>query len=152
MATLNHWKLVLKPLGEQLRADPIFQNINIFYDRSPDHNNVTAADCPAINYFVDAPWRDESFGSHSATWNVRRAYLTVGFGVWYFDQSADHLDETLFEMSGTLQDWLRTHEIFDQVNAIDILGMLPGQADYFGDENGILGSHKVTAEFRIHSW
>lgn len=113
---------------------------------------MTAADCPAINYFVDRTWRDEEYGSRAAGVQMRRAYLMVGFGVWYFDQSADSLDETLFEISGTLQDWLRSHETFDQANAIDILGALPGQVDYSGDENGILGSHKITAKFRVFSW
>lgn len=48
-------------------------------------------------------------------------------------------------------DWLRDHTRFNE-SQVNILTVMGGLVDYTGGENGLIGSHRITAEFQVLSW
>ncbi len=146
MGTFNWFKNLIEPIGEMLQRDPRFNNVRIFYDRSPE-KIPPATTMPCINYFLDAPWEDASRGSGSTSIQARRSNARLGFGIWVCHQNDSELDRQLFDLSSDLMDFLYEHRWWDERNGIAIIGDLVWDVDYTGAENGTVGTQRIVVQF-----
>jgi hypothetical protein len=148
MATMNMFTDLIKPLGEWLQSCPELEGIKIFYDRTRDRM-VARDSIPAINYFWMGPTNDTARGSGSASLQVRRKRITIGFGVWAASNDENTLDEVLWEMVGVLEDLLRSKTDFDPRKGISLQDAITNDADYDNSGGPLIGTVLVTAEFEL---
>lgn len=146
MGTFNWYEHLIVPIGEQLQKDPRFRHVKIFYDRTPDRF-VPPDQCPAINYFLEGPWSDDSRGTGATSLKVRMAKVRLGFGVWANHNDPKILDKQLFGLSSDLFDFFYERQNFDAVRGILISGDIPWDIDYNGLENSMHGSQRLLVNF-----
>lgn len=146
MATFNWFDHLIDRIGEQLRHDGRFDNVQIYYDR--ERQPVPADRMPAITYFLSAPFEDRQRGTGATSMKTRRARIQLGFGIWcYSGESADELDRQLFGISADLLDWFYENRNYDAIRGILIQDDIAWDVDYEGGENGIVGTQLLTVNF-----
>lgn len=141
---------LLEPIGTRLQRDTRFARINIFYDRDDDEI-VASTLMPAINYFLQPDWEDETRGSNTASLQDRRIRATIGFNLWAYDPDRARLDKVLFDISGNLIDWLRESTDFDRTNGVAVVGNIrwtPVAAHV--EDNNVVGVQRVVADFELY--
>lgn len=147
MPVFNVYKDLIVPIGEWLQATPQLQGIKIFYDRTEDRTPHVSL-LPAINYFWMSPVEDIARGSGSASLQLRRQSLTIGFGVWATHHDPSELDNIIWEMAQVLGDLLRSRTNFNPTLGITLKDTMAMDISRYGDSPmaaGIL----VTAEFEM---
>lgn len=150
MPTFNVFTDLIRPLGETLQADPLFNGIKIFYDRTKAKTPPTEI-MPCITYFWVTPTEDLMRGSGAASLQLRTQKIPIGFGIWCTAQHPEDLDEQMWDIKGNLEDWLRNFREFDRKKGISVEDAITGDVDYNGDETCMIGSVLVLAVFRFYS-
>lgn len=154
MPTFNVFNDLIQPLGERMQADPSFEGINIFYDRTK--NKIVPREMvPAINYFwLQAD--DMARGSQSSSLQTRRKNISIGFGIWSYGATAAELDSRLWAMEGALEDFMRNNVDFNRQDpnrrtTICIKDTTPitSSPDYEQEANGILGTMLAVVPFEL---
>ena len=147
--TIDIYRDLIVPLGERLQAEPAFHDVQILYDT----DEISFAEMPAIEYYVESPWEDIARGSGSYSLQTRRMTARVVFSIWVYDaQSRQRLDEALFHLGGLLIDWLRETTDFNPTKGVG-LGNSPivWQVARPETQQGYVGIHTISVEFLVYT-
>jgi len=147
---IDVYRDLIVPLGERLRLDERFTEIrNIIYDV----DEITFADMPAIEYYLETPWEDVARGSGAYTLQTRRLTARVVFSIWIYDaHSRQRMDEAMFHVGGLLLDFLRDWTDFDRIKGVGLTrSPLVWQVIRPESEQGYVGAHSISAEFELFS-
>lgn len=153
MAQFNIYEDVLVPIKFRLDADPRFggRGIKVFYDRTRERE-VEPSIMPAINYFLEAPWNDQSIGVGAYSVQLRKYTVRVGVALWCANGGdQDLLDEDLHRVGADLLDFFREREYWDPHKQIALAQEITQDFDHAQVDGIFVGTQKLSLLFDMYA-
>lgn len=154
MGAFDIYQDVLVPIKQKLESDARIggRGVKVFYDRSQDRV-VEPSIMPAINYFLEAPWSDNSIGVGAYSIRNRKFSVRVGIALWMHNNGdPDQLDADLHSVGADLLDIMRENDYWDSSKQIVLGSDLTIDFDHARSADGVfVGTQKISVLFEMWS-
>ena len=152
MGAFNIYQDILVPIKDKLESDPRIggRGIKVLYDRTQDRV-IEPSLMPAINYFLEAPWSDNSIGVGAYSIRNRKFSVRIGIALWMHNNGdPDRLDADLHMVGSDLMDILRANDYWSAEKQIVLGADLTMDFDHaFGVDGIFIGTQKISVLFEM---